>query len=65
MNRIILVLIGFGFFFSCNNTPNNYIQLEGEAQGTTFFISYYDSLKTDYSSEIEQILIDFDNQLSV
>lgn len=66
MNKIILILISFGFLFSCRNTPkNNYIQLEGEAQGTTFFISYRDSLKTDYSGEIEQILIDFDSQLSV
>lgn len=66
MNKIILVLISFVFIFSCNNTSkNNYIQLEGEAQGTTFFISYYDSLETDYSGEIERILNDFDYQLSV
>jgi len=65
-NKIIFLLVALGLLLSCSNNPKNkYIQLEGEAQGTTFFISYYDSLETDYSKEIEEILIDFDNQLSV
>lgn len=66
MTRVLSVLIVLGFLFSCTNSfQRNYIQLEGEAQGTTFFISYYDSLETDYSGEIERLLIDFDDQLSV
>ncbi|MEN8927342.1 MAG: FAD:protein FMN transferase [Flavobacteriales bacterium] len=65
MLRIIGLAVCFLFVFSCtDSSTNEYIQLQGEAQGTTFFISYYDSLKVDYSPQIEQILIDFDNQLS-
>lgn len=65
-NNFFLGLLISLILFSCNNSPTkNYSQIKGEAQGTTFFISYNDSLNTDYSQEIEKILIDFDNQLSV
>lgn len=53
--------------FSCNTSNQNeteYIKLFGEAQGTTFFISYYDSLRTDYSNDIRLILEEFDQQVS-
>ena len=66
MQQFILIVGIVICLFSCNNSPQEtYINLKGEAQGTTFFISYNDSLETDYSGEIEAILNDFDKQLSV
>lgn len=59
------LLIGFCLvLYGCVPQKKEYVNLVGEAQGTTFFISYYDSLGADYSKEIEQILLDFDQELS-
>jgi len=40
------------------------IKIEGEAQGTTYHISYFDSLNRDFQPEIDQILADFDKSVS-
>ena len=40
------------------------IKLEGPAQGSTYHISYYDSLSRDFQPDIEKILYDFDLSLS-
>lgn len=40
------------------------IKLEGYAQGSTYHISYYDSLNRDFQEEIEKILLDFDQSVS-
>lgn len=40
------------------------IKIEGEAQGTTYHISYYDSQNRDFQPEIEKILHDFDLSVS-
>lgn len=64
MKTIGLFLVICLMFYACIPQNKEYINLEGEAQGTTFFISYYDSLGTDYSREIEQILRDFDQEVS-
>ncbi len=38
--------------------------LEGEAQGTTYHITYYDELNRNLQPEISVILVDFDNSVS-
>jgi len=40
------------------------IQLEGNVQGTTYHISYFDSLNRDLQPEIEKIFADFDKSVS-
>ena len=50
--------------FSCTEKKVSYVEFIGEAQGTTFYISYYDSLETDYSADIQKILENFDQELS-
>lgn len=40
------------------------LKISGTAQGTTYHISYYDSLKRDFYDEIEKILHDFDQSVS-
>ena len=50
---------------SCNQEKRTeYIKLSGEAQGTTFFICYSDTLNRDFSKDIETILTEFDNEVS-
>lgn len=65
--RVLSLLIFITFFFAC--TPNqqverNYIQLQGNAQGTTFQILYYDSLQRDFSAQIDSLLKQMDISLS-
>lgn len=40
------------------------IRIEGQAQGTTYHITYFDSLNRDLQPEIETILQDFDKSVS-
>lgn len=49
---------------SCNNKPQ-LIKITGNTQGTTYAISYYSKDNTDLQPEIEKILNDFENALSI
>ncbi len=63
--EIFSVLLALMFFVSCGKkSSQSYIELIGEAQGTTFYISYFDSNQVDYSSELQTILQEFDEQVS-
>ena len=58
----IVILI---FLISCDNgstTTNNYLKINGFAQGSTFSIIYDD--QRDFSTEINAVLTDFDKELS-
>lgn len=55
-----IFLLSFGTMFS----QDELIQIEGETQGTTYHISYYDMQNRDFQPEIEQLLVDFDNSVS-
>jgi FAD:protein FMN transferase len=53
------------FFFACNLLQaQKLIHLSGEAQGTTYHISYYDSLNRNFFGEIERLLHDYDQSVS-
>ncbi len=55
----------FTIGISCGTkVDKSYIEIRGEAQGTTFFINYYDSLQRDFTSDFVNILNDFDDELS-
>ncbi len=65
--RVLSLFIIVTLLFAC--TPNqqverNYIQLQGNAQGTTFQILYYDSLQREFSAQIDILLKQMDISLS-
>ncbi|MFN4235504.1 MAG: FAD:protein FMN transferase [Bacteroidia bacterium] len=65
--REILYITLSTFLFACTSnkqTESNYIQLQGNAQGTTFQIQYEDSLQRDFSIQIDSLLKQLDNSLS-
>jgi len=53
--------------YGCNNekiSDNNYFTIKGYAQGTTYSITYQDSLKRNFASSIDSILKRIDSELS-
>jgi len=60
-----LLLFSFVVLLSCKQTKTNYQEVRGNAQGTTFFVSYKDSLKRDFSEDIATILQEFDEELNI
>ena len=61
-SRFLVVVILFVVYPSLGQSYKHFI--EGEAQGTTYHITYYDSINRDYSEEIEAILEAFDQSVS-
>jgi thiamine biosynthesis lipoprotein len=65
--RILSLITILSFLFACapnQQTARNYIQLQGNAQGTTFQILYYDSLQRDFSAQVDSLLKQMDISLS-
>ena len=65
-NFIFLYLLISFSFFSCNSVNENkpFSTVKGFAQGTTYSIKYQDFLERDFTSSIDSILNEIDNQLS-
>jgi thiamine biosynthesis lipoprotein len=62
-----IFLFGFLFYsFSiyAQNIELETLYFEGEAQGATYHITYYDLQNRDFQSEIIKILQDFDKSVS-
>lgn len=57
----LFVALAFNAKLSAQVEP---IKLEGNAQGTTYHITYYDSKQRNFGPEIEKILQDFDKSVS-
>ena len=66
MKLLFKYFLFLSILISCNSFKNskNYQEFIGEAQGTTFYISYYDSSNRDFSKEMIAILQEFDKQVS-
>jgi FAD:protein FMN transferase len=65
MRRILILLIGIFFIVSCADLSNSQLQkLEGNALGTTFHITYFDSQKRDFSKQIDSLLHAINKSLS-
>ncbi|NQV74423.1 MAG: FAD:protein FMN transferase [Bacteroidetes bacterium] len=58
---ILICLLGF---FACQSKNNNLARIEGEAQGTTWHISYLSEEKINHKQAIDSILRDIDQSLS-
>ena len=61
---LIPFLIGILVISACNSKKNNLVTIEGEAQGTTWHISYLSEDRTNYKQAIDSILKDIDLSLS-
>lgn len=61
MKKVLFLLLSFSFisYFS-----QDFKYVEGEAQGTTYHIKYYDEQNRDFQQDIEKILDDFDLSVS-
>jgi len=62
--KYLLLIISVIFSFNCAFSQKELITFEGPAQGTSYHISYYDSLNRDFQPEIIKILQDFDLSVS-
>lgn len=65
MNRIsILSILIFTIITNYLFSQEEPMRIEGLAQGSSYHITYYDSLNRDFQADIEKILADFDLSLS-
>jgi thiamine biosynthesis lipoprotein len=64
MKKIGCVLSLFIFYSVSLYSQQEPIRIEGEAQGTTYHITYFDNQNRDFQPEIEKILKDFDLSVS-
>lgn len=60
-----LIPLFFITFLACRQTPPAYTRLEGKAQGTTFHITYYDSLSRDFSAPVDSLFRLIDRSMSL
>lgn len=65
MRREHLFPILFLAILACRNAPPDYIRLEGKAQGTTFHITYYDTLSRDFSAPVDSLFRLIDRSMSL
>lgn len=65
MKKVIYILSAF-ILFSCGGNQNSLkeVKVEGEAQGTTYHITYISKGGVDYQRQIDSLLIEIDNSLS-
>ncbi|MCK6693519.1 MAG: FAD:protein FMN transferase [Thermoanaerobaculia bacterium] len=60
-----LIVVPFTILAACRQTPPAYIHLEGKAQGTTFHITYFDSLSRDFSLPVDSLFRLIDRSMSL
>lgn len=65
MNKIAWIIVVFLAVSCVNSNKPDPVKLTGEAQGTYYSITYYDSAMRDYQFEIDSLLDDFDLSLSL
>lgn len=53
------------FLPACRQAPPAYLRLEGKAQGTTFHITYRDSLGRDFSGPVDSLFRVIDHSMSL
>lgn len=62
--RNVLITFLFSFFPMINFSQDIPLKIEGDAQGSTYHIAYFDSQNRNFKPDIEKILKDFDLSLS-
>lgn len=64
MKFISLTIVAFLLLVNCNQQSNNLIKIAGEAQGTTWQITYLSGNKSNYKEAIDSLLKRIDLSLS-
>jgi thiamine biosynthesis lipoprotein len=64
MRKVLYTVSFLGLISTVVYSQKEPIRIEGYAQGSTYHITYYDSLNRDLQPDIEKILIDFDKSVS-
>lgn len=64
MKFALLSIISFLLLIRCSKKENQIYKIEGEAQGTTWHISYLSKENVDYKTSIDSLLKDLDSSLS-
>ena len=65
MKKVLLLLLFFPLMFiSCKREARK-VQFAGEAQGTYYAVTYYDTLARNFQPEIDSLLKDFDRSASI
>ena len=65
MKFIGFALVFVLFLTACQPKKSEYVKISGFAQGTTYNITYENSVNEDYSEAIDSILKSFDHSLSI
>lgn len=67
MKRILISVLLMIFMASCVNQTKSlqYVTFQGEAQGTYYIVKYYDQEGRDFSDDIDILLKEFDQSLSL
>ncbi|MEQ8358472.1 MAG: FAD:protein FMN transferase [Cytophagales bacterium] len=61
---VLIVLVLIVYQYRESKKAETYIQIEGNTMGTTYHIKYIDDKKINYKSEIDDLLVDFNQSLS-
>lgn len=64
MKFLLLTVVSFILLVNCNEKSNEIIKIAGEAQGTTWHITYLSNNNLNYKEEIDSLLKDIDLSLS-
>lgn len=64
MKSIFLIIVSFILFVQCKEESNNIIKIAGEAQGTTYHITWLSKDDLNYKREIDSLLKALDLSLS-
>jgi thiamine biosynthesis lipoprotein len=64
MKTFFSIIVYSLLFLQCNQSGDETIKIDGEAQGTTYHISYLSSQKINYKTEIDSLLKAIDLSLS-
>lgn len=66
MKKLLVVLAACAVLFSsCNSREKEYVKISGFAQGTTYSMSYRDAQKRNLQPQVDSILKNFDQSLSI
>lgn len=67
MRNLLLLTLNVLIFTACNNTTKHLpkeLKLEGATMGTTYHVTYIDSLGVDHQKAIDSVLVEVNQQMS-
>jgi FAD:protein FMN transferase len=64
MTKLLYLILVFIFFISCNSNRQTLVKIEGNAQGTTYHITYLSYNGINHKTTIDSLLRAIDNSMS-